>query len=58
MEFIVKPCSALTDLGYTTLRADSLKHANTLPNLQLIEGAINQEKLTMMPSEWLRLREP
>ena len=33
-------------------------HANTLPNLQLIEGAINQEKLTMMPAKWLRLREP
>jgi hypothetical protein len=32
-------------------------HANTLPNLQLIEGAINQEKLTTMPAEWLRLRE-
>jgi hypothetical protein len=34
-----------------------MEHANTLPNLQLIEGAINQEKLTMMPAEWLRLRE-
>ena len=34
------------------------EHANTLPNLQLIEGAINQEKLTMMPAQWLRLREP
>ena len=33
------------------------EHANTLPNLQLIEGAINQEKLTKMPAEWLRLRE-
>ena len=33
------------------------EHANTLPNLQLIEGAINQEKLAMMPAEWLRSRE-
>jgi hypothetical protein len=31
--------------------------ANTLGNLQLIEGAINQEKLAMMPAEWLRMRE-
>ena len=33
------------------------EHANTLPNLQLIEGAINQQKLTMLPAEWLHLRE-
>lgn len=34
------------------------EQANTLPNLQLIEGAINQEKLAMMPADWLRMREP
>lgn len=29
------------------------RHANTLPNLQLLEGAINNEKQAAMPHEWL-----
>jgi hypothetical protein len=29
------------------------KHANELPNLQLLEGAINNEKRAMMPAVWL-----
>jgi hypothetical protein len=29
------------------------QHANELPNLQLLEGAINNEKRAMMPVEWL-----
>lgn len=29
------------------------RHANTLPNLQLLEGAINNEKRATMPYEWL-----
>ena len=37
---------------------DIIESANTLPNLQLIEGAINQEKLTTLPAKWLRDREP
>ncbi len=37
---------------------DIIESANTLPNLQLIEGAINQEKLTALPAKWLRDREP
>jgi hypothetical protein len=44
------------------LPEDKIDHliecANTLPNLQLIEGAINQQKLTMLPAAWLRQREP
>jgi hypothetical protein len=37
---------------------DLVERANMLPNLQLIEGAINQEKLGMLPAAWLRKREP
>jgi len=29
------------------------QHANELPNLQLLEGAINNEKRAMMPVVWL-----
>ena len=29
------------------------RHANQLPNLQLLEGAINNEKRAAMPAEWL-----
>jgi hypothetical protein len=36
---------------------DVIELANTLPNLQLMEGAINQEKLTTLPLEWLNRRE-
>jgi hypothetical protein len=30
-----------------------IRHANELPNLQLLEGAINNEKLAAMPADWL-----
>lgn len=30
-----------------------IRHANELPNLQLLEGAINNEKRAEMPAEWL-----
>lgn len=36
---------------------DIIDLANRLPNLQLMEGAINQEKLTTMPLDWLNARE-
>jgi hypothetical protein len=29
------------------------EHANTLPNLQLLEGAINNEKRATLPASWL-----
>lgn len=29
------------------------RHANELPNLQLLEGPINNEKRAMMPADWL-----
>ena len=29
------------------------RHANELPNLQLLEGAVNNEKRAMMPGTWL-----
>lgn len=32
--------------------------ANSLPNLQLLEGAINLEKLEKLPLDWLTHREP
>jgi hypothetical protein len=30
------------------------RHANELPNLQLLEGPINNEKRATLPAEWLR----
>jgi ferric-dicitrate binding protein FerR (iron transport regulator) len=30
-----------------------IRHANELPNLQLLEGAINNEKRAAMPADWL-----
>lgn len=40
--------------GFDEMSAEALaRHANTLPNLQLLEGAINNEKRTTMPKEWL-----
>jgi hypothetical protein len=30
-----------------------IRHANELPNLQLLEGAINNEKRAAMPAGWL-----
>ena len=37
---------------------DTVEAANRLPNLQLLDGPINQEKLTTMPAKWLADREP
>ncbi len=34
-----------------------IDEAGRLPNLQLMEGAINQEKLTTLPKKWLNERE-
>lgn len=34
------------------------RHANTLPNLQLLEGAINNEKRASMPADWLTKHHP
>jgi hypothetical protein len=36
---------------------DLIDAANRLPNLQLMEGVINQEKLTRLPLKWLNERE-
>jgi len=36
--------------------SDWLERANSLPNLQLLEGQVNQEKLAKLPGEWLKLR--
>lgn len=34
------------------------RHANELPNLQLLDGAINNEKRAAMPAEWLAKQYP
>jgi hypothetical protein len=34
------------------------QHANELPNLQLLEGAMNNEKRAMMPVAWLAKLQP
>jgi hypothetical protein len=36
---------------------DIIDAADRLPNLQLMEGAINQEKLATLPKKWLNQRE-
>lgn len=47
----------LTRAGVAEARADELaRRANQLPNLQLLEGAINVEKRAAMPADWLRGR--
>jgi hypothetical protein len=44
----------LRKLGFDDERVETLaRHANDLPNLQLLEGPINNEKRAAMPSEWL-----
>lgn len=44
----------LQRLGISDERAESMAlHANALPNLQLLEGAANNEKKAAMPAEWL-----
>ncbi|TIO04401.1 DUF262 domain-containing protein [Mesorhizobium sp.] len=45
--------------GFSEADADVMgRHANTLPNLQLLEGAINNEKRAAMPSTWLSAHLP
>jgi hypothetical protein len=44
----------LRKLGFDEERIETLaRHANDLPNLQLLEGAINNEKRAAMPDQWL-----
>ncbi|WP_028795338.1 DUF262 domain-containing protein [Thalassobaculum salexigens] len=44
----------LRKLGVEEDQIDALvRHANELPNLQLLEGPINNEKRAAMPAEWL-----
>lgn len=44
----------LLKAGFDEVQAEALfRHANQLPNLQLLEGAINNEKRAAMPAEWL-----
>ena len=35
-----------------------VEHANALPNLQLLEGAANKEKLAALPADWLAKHKP
>jgi hypothetical protein len=37
---------------------DLARHANQLPNLQLLDGAINNEKRAALPAEWLAKQYP
>ncbi len=49
----------LLKAGFDEERAESfVRHANELPNLQLLEGAINNEKRAAMPAEWLCKHHP
>jgi Protein of unknown function DUF262 len=44
----------LRKLGFDDEHIETLaRHANDLPNLQLLEGPINNEKRAAMPAEWL-----
>ena len=46
--------SKLTKAGFDDDNAAALiERANTLPNLQLLEGAANKEKLAVLPAVWL-----
>jgi hypothetical protein len=49
----------LKKLGLEAEQIDTLAdHANRLPNLQLLEGAINNQKRAAMPAEWLLSHHP
>lgn len=51
--------SKLLKSGFDEAEADELmQHANQLPNLQLLDGAINNEKRAAMPAEWLAKQYP
>lgn len=42
--------------GFDEAAAETIAaHANTLPNFQLLEGAINNEKRAAMPHDWLSM---
>ena len=45
--------------GFSGAQAEIMgRHANTLPNLQLLEGAINNEKRASLPAAWLTVHLP
>ena len=49
----------LLKAGFGEAQAEELaRHANQLPNLQLLDGAINNEKRAAMPGEWLAKQHP
>jgi hypothetical protein len=49
----------LLKAGFGEEEAEALgRHANQLPNLQLLDGAINNEKRAAMPAEWLAKQFP
>jgi hypothetical protein len=51
---IVGRRARLQKLGFDNASIETLaRHANELPNLQLLEGPINNEKRAAMPAEWL-----
>ncbi|NGO54914.1 DUF262 domain-containing protein [Allomesorhizobium camelthorni] len=45
--------------GFSEAQAEVMaRHADTLPNLQLLEGAINNEKRASLPAAWLAVHLP
>jgi len=45
--------------GFGETQAEVMaRHADTLPNLQLLEGAINNEKRASLPAAWLAVHLP
>ena len=49
----------LLKAGFSEAEAETLaRHANQLPNLQLLDGAINNEKRAAMPAEWMAKQFP
>ena len=49
----------LVKAGFDEAQAEELaRHADQLPNLQLLDGAINNEKRAAMPGEWLAKQLP
>lgn len=45
--------------GFSEMQAEAMVlHADMLPNLQLLEGAINNEKRAALPSDWLAAHQP
>jgi hypothetical protein len=49
----------LVKAGFDEDEAEAMaEHANALPNLQLLEGATNKEKLASLPTDWLAKHKP